>query len=264
MSKVKKTYSIHLTRPVALSLAGLGALCMILAFYMGVVTGKGLRTSNEEIPVAASVPSGGSVPSTQLAGKPKPTDAELKFFNLADPEPTPDALNLPRIDRLKAKTSELTRNLAAKPVTAKSASTTNLQAKQAKDRALKALKALPRIPARVPASALAPASLPVVPVAKKVQQGRNVTASEPRSAIPKAKVYTVQVFSSRVRKKAEIILDQLKQDGFQDAYIHTFIATNKSVLYRVRVGKGDRASMVSLSFRLQDLDFVETVQLTRI
>ena len=55
--------------------------------------------------------------------------------------------------------------------------------------------------------------------------------SEPSSS------YTVQVFSSKLRKNAEDVLNQLREKGFPDAYIHTHINQDNSVLYRVRVGK---------------------------
>ena len=76
--------------------------------------------------------------------------------------------------------------------------------------------------------------------------------------------YTVQVFSSKLRKNAEDVLNRLREKGFPDAYIHTHINQDNDVLYRVRVGKVSKNRAEDRAFELRRLNFINSVQITRI
>ena len=59
-------------------------------------------------------------------------------------------------------------------------------------------------------------------------------------------------------------LNQLREKGFPDAYIHTHINQDNSVLYRVRVGKVPKDKAEDRAFELRRLNFIDSVQITRI
>jgi len=108
-----------------------------------------------------------------------------------------------------------------------------------------------------------PATTPEAPQAPKKPAATVAQPSSPQSAQPQAR-YTIQVFSSRKRANAEEVSAQLKRNGFPEAYIDRYESADKRVLYRVRVGKTDRAKAESKALRLRQLDFIEAVQITRI
>ena len=162
---------------------------------------------------------------------------DLRFFGLSESQEDEINLDLPRLDRLQQRTEVLS-----------SAAST--------------LKNSPR-----PTDLLQPPALPVVAtpdvqldatraeIAESVDQAR---PSEPSSN------YTVQVFSATFRKNAEDLLNQLREKGFPDAYIHTHINQDNSVLYRVRVGKVPKDKAEDRAFELRRLNFIDSVQITRI
>ena len=48
------------------------------------------------------------------------------------------------------------------------------------------------------------------------------------------------------------------------AYIHTYIATDQRKLYRVRVGKISKEEAINVSKKLQNLDFIDQVQVVKL
>ena len=75
--------------------------------------------------------------------------------------------------------------------------------------------------------------------------------------------YTVQVFSSTFRKNAEDVLTLLREKDFSDAYIHTHINQDNSVLHQVRVGKVPKEEAEDRAFDLRRLDFIDSAQIIR-
>ena len=75
--------------------------------------------------------------------------------------------------------------------------------------------------------------------------------------------YTVQVFTSSSRNRASELLNKLKNHGFYDAYIHTYIAVDQRTLYRVRVGKTTKDESMKLSKELQSIEFIDQTQVIR-
>ncbi len=74
--------------------------------------------------------------------------------------------------------------------------------------------------------------------------------------------YTIQVLASRKHANAKILVEKLKQNGFNDAFIFKHTAGNKT-LYRVRVGKIKRSETNNLANKLKELKFINSVQVTR-
>ena len=72
------------------------------------------------------------------------------------------------------------------------------------------------------------------------------------------------MFSSRKQANAEGVLARLKRNGFPDTYIDRYESADKRVRYRVRVGRLDKTKAQAEALRLQQLDFIEAAQITRI
>ena len=75
-------------------------------------------------------------------------------------------------------------------------------------------------------------------------------------------LFTIQVFASRNRKNANILVKKLEKDGFKDAFIFKHSAGSKT-LYRVRVGKIKRVETKMLAKKLKELKYIDSVQVTR-
>ena len=74
--------------------------------------------------------------------------------------------------------------------------------------------------------------------------------------------YTIQVFASRKHENAKKLVEKLKANGFEDAFIFKHTAGSKT-LYRVRVGKVARSETKKLADKLKNLKYIESVQVTR-
>ena len=210
----RRTLHFQLTIPAALSLLGLGAFCLAVTFYLGLVTGKSLRVP--EAPLAQAPPSVGG------ESRQKPlTEEELSFYNLGEQKSNDLNLNLKTLNELREKTN----TLAAEEST--------------------------------------PATAPQTP---QTPQLPTTSVSKPKPPQPSKNQawYTIQVFSSRKQANAEGVLARLKRNGFPDTYIDRYESADKRVLYRVRVGKLDKTKAQAEALRLQQLDFIESAQITRI
>ena len=96
----RRTLHFQLTIPAALSLLGLGAFCLAVTFYLGLVTGKSLRVP--EAPLAQAPPSVGG------ESRQKPlTEEELSFYNLGEQKSNDLNLNLKTLNELREKTNTL-------------------------------------------------------------------------------------------------------------------------------------------------------------
>jgi len=73
--------------------------------------------------------------------------------------------------------------------------------------------------------------------------------------------YTIQVFASRKHENAKKLVEKLKVNGFEDAFIFKHTAGSKT-LYRVRVGKVVRSETKKLADKLKNLKYIESVQVT--
>ena len=88
------------------------------------------------------------------------------------------------------------------------------------------------------------------------------TVTKPSAATTVDAAYTIQVFASRKHENAKKLVEKLKENGFEDAFIFKHTAGSKT-LYRVRVGKVARSETKKLADKLKNLKYVESVQVTR-
>ena len=86
--------------------------------------------------------------------------------------------------------------------------------------------------------------------------------TKPFAATTEDAAYTIQVFASRKHENAKKLVEKLKANGFEDAFIFKHTAGSKT-LYRVRVGKVARSETKKLADKLKNLKYIESVQVTR-
>ncbi len=246
--RVKKSFRIKLSIPIALLLLGLGGISLVAAFYLGLVAGKSLRLP-EPGPVV-------TIP--EVAEEPERELDQLRFFNLGKGEQK-EELDLDSLKRLTQKTQQL-KDKTPEPVEAPRQqailTTTSTPAPKPAPKPLITPKT-PSPPAPVVVELPLP-SPPEKPAASKKPAARKKPvkrASEPQ--------YTVQVFAARNKKNSERMVQRLKKNGFQKAYIFKYVTSDKKALYRVRVGRMRKVQADSLAKELKSLEFIDSVQVIR-
>ena len=240
-SRGRKVFRIQLTLPVVVLLTTLSTLSLAAAFYLGMVTEKSMQRPPEYSDV-----------ETDISAEKPLSEEDLKFFGLSERNKEQESINLEELRDLKKKTEELTKvPEKPEPVTPekpKSASPekTELTTKETPK---------PKTP-EAPKSDTSIVETPKIPD----------TAEEPAVTKPVAtteeEAYTIQVFASRKHENAKKLVEKLKENGFEDAFIFKHTAGSKT-LYRVRVGKVDRSETKELADKLKNLKFIESVQVTR-
>jgi len=216
-SKGNKVFRIQLTVSVVVLLLTLSTFSLVAAFYLGMTTGISMQRPPE-----------GSVADTDISADKPLSEEELKFFGLSERKKDQDLFDMEELRDLKKKTTELTK--ATK--TPDSAS--------------------PKVPKTETPSVKAPdspASEQKTVVKKSVPVPKTVVPKKPvKIPVVKSKkdaTYTIQVLASRKHANAKNLLEKLKQNGFNDAFIFKHTAGNKT-LYRVRVGKIKRSETNNL------------------
>ena len=226
-SRRKKVFRIQLTLPVVVLLTTLSTFSLAAAFYLGMVTEKSMQRPPEYPDV-----------ETDISAEKPLSEEDLKFFGLSERNKEQESINLEELRDLKKKTEELTK-VPEKPET-------ELTTKETPK---------PKTP-EVPKSDTSIVETPKIPDA----------AEEPAVTKPVATTedaaYTIQVFASRKHENAKKLVEKLKGNGFEDAFIFKHTAGSKT-LYRVRVGKVDRSETKELADKLKNLKFIESVQVTR-
>ena len=240
-SQGKKVFRIQLTLPVVVLLTTLSTFSLAAAFYLGMVTEKSMQRPPEYPDV-----------ETDISAEKPLSEEDLKFFGLSERNKEQESINLEELRDLKKKTEELTKvPEKPEPVTPekpKSASPekTELTTKETPK---------PKTP-ELPKSDTSIVETPKIPD----------TAEEPAVTKPVATTedaaYTIQVFASRKHEIAKKLVEKLKGNGFEDAFIFKHTAGSKT-LYRVRVGKVERSETKELADKLKNLKFIESVQVNR-
>ena len=108
---------------------------------------------------------------------------------------------------------------------------------------------------------------PAVPAASIEKTAK--PAEVPKTTMPVVTVnstgtYTLQVFTSNNKKKAETLVKRLKENGYLEAYLNPYVSDDNQNLFRVRVGKVSKESAETLAVKLKQLDYIENVQITRL
>ena len=228
----RKAYRIQLSIPTAFALVLLGGVSLVVSFYMGVITGESMRQIDfsQETTEAQTVPSA-----------PDLEKRELQFFSMSEGGPETVDINLPGFNRLQQRAAELrsaTNEMTGEPRPSDLYTRPTPEAESNDEEDL----------------------LPLDDGPAESQPAENM--ARPTQEV--APDYTVQVFSSKLRKNAEDMLNMLRDRGFADAYIHTHINPDNSVLYRVRVGKVTKEQAEQRAFDLRRLNFVDSIQITRL
>ena len=240
-SRGKKVFRIQLTLPVVVLLTTLSTFSLAAAFYLGMVTEKSMQRPPEYPDV-----------ETDISAEKPLSEEDLKFFGLSERNKEQESINLEELRDLKKKTEELTKvPEKPEPVTPekpKSASPekTELTTKETPK---------PKTP-EVPKS-----DTSIVETPKILDAAEEPAVTKPVATTEDA-AYTIQVFASRKHENAKKLVEKLKGNGFEDAFIFKHTAGSKT-LYRVRVGKVERSETKELADKLKNLKFIESVQVTR-
>ena len=247
-SRGRKIFRIQLTLPVVLLLTTLSTFSLAAAFYLGMVTEKSMQRPPEYTEVESDI------------SEEKPlSEEDLKFFGLSERNKEQESINLEELRDLKKKTEELIKKPVKpklktpekpKPVTPEkpkltSPEKTDLTTKETPK---------PKTP-EVPKSDTSIVETP------KISKAIEEPAVTKPSATTEDAAYTIQVFASRKHENAKKLVEKLKANGFEDAFIFKHTAGSKT-LYRVRVGKVTRSETKKLADKLKKLKYIESVQVT--
>ena len=249
-SRGRKVFRIQLTLPVVVILTTLSTFSLSAAFYLGMVIEKSMPRPPEYPDV-----------ETDISAEKPLSEEDLKFFGLSERNKEQESINLEELRDLKKKTEELTKvteNPELKtpekpePVTPEkpkliSPEKTDLTTKETPK---------PKTP-KVPKSDTSIVETPTTPDAAE-----EPAVTKPSAATTEDTAYTIQVFASRKHENAKKLVEKLKVNGFEDAFIFKHTAGSKT-LYRVRVGKVERSETKELADKLKNLKFIESVQVTR-
>ena len=241
-SRGRKVFRIQLTLPVVVLLTTLSTFSLAAAFYLGMVTEKSMQRPPEYPDV-----------ETDISAEKPLSEEDLKFFGLSERNKEQESINLEELRDLKKKTEELTKvPEKPEPVTPekpKSASPekTELTTKETPK---------PKTP-EVPKS-----DTSIVETPKISEAAEEPAVTKPAAPTTKDAAYTIQVFASRKHENAKKLVEKLKGNGFEDAFIFKHTAGGNT-LYRVRVGKVERSETKELAEKLKNLKFIQSVQVTR-
>ena len=241
-SRGRKVFRIQLTLPVVVHLTTLSTFSLAAAFYLGMVTEKSMQRPPEYPDV-----------ETDISAEKPLSEEDLKFFGLSERNKEQESINLEELRDLKKKTEELTK------VPEKPEPVTPEKPKSAShDKTELTTKETPK-----PKTPEAPKSDTSIVETPKIPASAGETAvTKPAAPTTKDAAYTIQVFASRKHENAKKLVEKLKGNGFEDAFIFKHTAGSKT-LYRVRVGKVERSETKELADKLKNLKFIESVQVTR-
>ena len=233
-SRGRKVFRIQLTLPVVVLLTTLSTFSLAAAFYLGMVTEKSMQRPPEYPDV-----------ETDISAEKPLSEEDLKFFGLSERNKEQESINLEELRDLKKKTEELTK-VPEKPKSAPPEKT-ELTTKETPK---------PKTP-EVPKSDTSIVETPKIPDAAE-----EPAVTKPAAPTTKDPAYTIQVFASRKHENAKKLVEKLKGNGFEDAFIFKHTAGGNT-LYRVRVGKVERSETKELAEKLKNLKFIQSVQVTR-
>ncbi|MBF0289029.1 MAG: SPOR domain-containing protein [SAR324 cluster bacterium] len=236
--KKQKSYQVLLSGKQLLWISLLSFTSLVICFYLGFVSGKSSRPPLESSPISQQL-----TPLT--AEKATLSPEKLSFFEMdssakeQEIQKKAEVFNLNQLEQLKQKTN-LLQNEQKKRMETENTPSATIQ-KSEKPTIVKQQK---------------PTSKEPGPVQK-----------QPNPPLVEAKsmdFYTLQVFTSSDKEKAEMLVRRLKERGYLDAYLNPYTTTDKKQLYRVRVAKTDKKTVESLAIKIKKLDFIEHVQVTRL
>ena len=235
-SKGNKVFRIQLTVSVVVLLLTLSTFSLVAAFYLGMTTGISMQRPPE-----------GSVADTDISADKPLSEEELKFFGLSEQKKDKDSFDMEELRDLKKKTTELTKATKTPDSVSPKVPKTETPTVKAPDSPASKQKTVVKKSVPVPKTLL-----PKIPEKTKITVVKSKTNG----------TYTIQVLASRKHANAKILVEKLKQNGFNDAFIFKHTAGSKT-LYRVRVGKINLSETDNLANKLKKLKFIDSVQVTR-
>ncbi len=235
-SKGNKVFRIQLTVSVVVLLLTLSTFSLVAAFYLGMTTGISMQR-----------PPVGSVTDTDISTDKPLSEEELKFFGLSEQKKDKDSFDMEELRDLKKKTTELTKATKTPDSVSPKVPKTETPTVKAPDSPASKQKTVVKKSVPVPKTLL-----PKIPEKTKITVVKSKTNG----------TYTIQVLASRKHANAKILVEKLKQNGFNDAFIFKHTAGSKT-LYRVRVGKINLSETDNLANKLKKLKFIDSVQVTR-
>lgn len=226
--KDQKSYRIQFSVSQMSLLGFLFTMSLLFSFYLGLVTGKSIRPAEE---IAA--------PKNSKAHQSASLSAEqLSFFQSIEGESTTEKKNTFSTKQLEQLRNN-TKRIAQKQEQARKEKTQKT-----------AKKTAPRIQ-KTPQTSVAVQKVPA-PKAPSLVSARTTGT------------YTLQVFTSGNKKTAETWVKRLKENGYLEAYLHSYTNDQNQTLYRVRIARTNKTAAESLANQLKQLDYIDHVQITRL
>lgn len=223
-SKGKKVFRIQLTVSVVVLLLTLSTFSLVAAFYLGMTTGISMQRPPEV-----------SDADTDISADKPLSEEELKFFGLSERKKDKDSFDMEELRDLKKKTTELTKATKTPDSVSPKVPKTETPTVKAPDSPASKQKTVVKKSVPVPKTLL-----PKIPEKTKITVVKSKTNG----------TYTIQVLASRKHANAKILVEKLKQNGFNDAFIFKHTAGSKT-LYRVRVGKINLSETDNLANKLK-------------
>ena len=244
-SQGRKVFRIQLTLPVVVILTTLSTFSLAAAFYLGMVIEKSMQRPPEYHDA-----------ETDISAEKPLSEEDLKFFGLSERNKELESINLEELRDLKKKTQELTK-VKEKPELKTPVKPEPVKPEKPKLTSPEKTDLTTKETPQVPKSDTSIIETPTTPDAAE-----EPAVTKPFAATTEDAAYTIQVFASRKHENAKKLVEKLKVNGFEDAFIFKHTAGSKT-LYRVRVGKVARSETKKLADKLKNLKYVESVQVTR-
>ena len=248
-SQARKVFRIQLTLPIVILLTTLSTFSLAAAFYLGMVIEKSMQRPPDP------------VVETDISAEKPLSEEDLKFFGLSERNKEQETINLEELRDLKKKTEELTKvtekSELKTPEKPESVTPEKPKLASPEKTALTTKDTSKKKTPKVPKSDASIAETPTIPDAAE-----EPAVTKPAAPTTKDAAYTIQVFASRKHENAKILVEKLKGNGFEDAFIFKHTAGGNT-LYRVRVGKVERSETKELAEKLKKLKYIQSVQVTR-
>ena len=243
-SQGKKVFRIQLTLPVVVLLTTLSTFSLAAAFYLGMVIEKSMQRPPKYPDV-----------ETDISAEKPLSEEDLKFFGLSERNKEQESINLEELRDLKKKTEELTK-VTEKPELKTPEKPEPVTPEKPKLTSHEKTDLTTKETPELPKSDTSNVETPKIP--KTVEDS---AVTKPSATTTEDAAYTIQVFASRKHENAKKLVEKLKANGFEDAFIFKHTAGSKT-LYRVRVGKVARSETKKLADKLKNLKYIESVQVT--
>ena len=234
--RTRRQYRLEVDGRTMMLMVGLLVLTGVVVFYLGVLSGMGMRGANAFPPVA------GISPNATHQTAPQDAAEQALTFNQELQAGREESQGLTVSDsQISRRTRDLLNRAERELVLEETTPPTT-----------------PSAPAQPQASRPATPQ-PTEPAAPAVS--RAAAPGNPPAAGSNGVQYTVQVFSSTSQEKAQALMMKLRRQGF-NAYLNQFQSAQNRTWYRVRVGRSSKADAEALQQRLrQETDLRDTAVL---